>query len=200
MKKVAFAVLAITVLMMLFIVPVMATPKETSPAWHTVPVSDSYYEVTYDELTEMCLAAGLSKNPYPAPTTPTESLDYPFYHFYDIPAYYIFTITIGDVAYPGVSCTVYDATMNLINGDGQAVYHKATHYFGDLGKMNHGFDGSCTLDIHGFLGTPGSYFIANWELQGFGRFTGQSLTLTQDSSKAEVVATGFCVMLGNKWY
>jgi hypothetical protein len=201
MQRKILAILVAFLAVIMLAAPAMATPKVASPAWHTIPASDTYYEVTYAQLTDMCLAAGLSENPYPTPTTPTNSLVPPFYHMYNVPAYYVFTITIGDEVYHGISCTVYDATMNVVNGDGQLVYTKATHYFGDLGDMNHGFDGACNLDIHGFLGTPGSYFIANWALQGFGHFTGQSLTLNQDSRTSQPgVATGSCVVLGNKWY
>ena len=71
MKKVAILFLVTALSMVLFAVPVMATPKTSSPAWHTYPATDTYEEITYDELTDMCLTAGLSENPYPAPPTPT---------------------------------------------------------------------------------------------------------------------------------
>ena len=199
MKKVAVAVLATALLMMLFVVPVMATPKDSSPAWHTYPVTDTYYGVTYDELTDMCLAAGLSENPYPVPTTPTEDFVFPIYRQYGVSQYFVFTITIGDEAYPGISCALIDVTVNVLTGDGHLDYYYVPHYFGDLGKMNHGFDCASSVDFYG-SGTPGYYFTVNFVFQGFGRFTGQTMIETQDSRVSLDVATGYCLVLGNKWY
>jgi len=194
-KKAAIVILAMTLLMVLFAVPVMATPKDSSPAWHTYPVTDTYYEVTYAQLTQMCLDAGLSANPYPAPTTPTEDdTQFPIIHVYGISEYYEFTFTIGDEDYPGISCVIYDLTLNVFTGEGQLVYTKAPHYLGEIGKMNHGFDGLVTADF------SNAGFTATFVLQGFGRFTGQTIIETQDSRVSMNVATGYCLMLGNKWY
>ena len=199
MKKFAVLVLAMALLMICTAVPVMATPKVSSPAWHTYPVTDTYYEVTYDELTDMCLAAGLSENPYPAPTTPTEDFVFPIYRQYGVSQYFVFIITIGEEAYPGISCALFDVTLNVLTGNGHLDYYYVPHYFGDLGKMNHGFDCVSSVDLYG-SGTPTSYFIANFEFQGFGRFTGQTMIETQDSRISTNVATGYCFVLGNKWY
>ncbi len=203
MKKIAVLVSALAVSMILLAVPVNATPKASSPAWHTYPVTDTFYEVTYAQLTQMCLDAGLSANPYPAPTTPTEAFVFPFYYLYDVPAYYVFTITIGDEAYPGVSCTIYDLTVNVVTGEGQMVFSRAPHFFGDLGEMNHGFNADITGILHNAQSgpsTPGYYFTVNYLFQGFGRFTGQTMIETQDSRINPNVATGYCLVLGNKWY
>ena len=193
MKKVAVVVLVMALLMMLFAAPVMATPRESSPAWHSYLATDTYYEVTYAQLTTECLAAGLSENPYPAPTTPNDYYVGTVHHVEGAPAYFVFTITIGDEVYTGVSCCTYDMTLDMSTGEGHWVY-QSTHYFGALGKMNHGFVGVVTMDMVGF----GYYWIVVWSLQGFGHFTGQSLMLTQEAG--ETVATGYCLMLGNKWY
>lgn len=199
MKKVAIAVLALALLIPLMVVPVMAVPKEDSPAWHMYPVTDTYYGVTYEELTEMCLAAGLSENPYPAPTTPAEDFVFPILRQYGVSQYFVFTITIGDEVYPGISCALFDLTVNVVTGDGHLDYYYVPHYFGDLGKMNHGFDCVSSVDFYG-SGTPGYYFTVNFAFQGFGRFTGQTMIETQDSRVSLNVATGYCLMLGNKWY
>ena len=200
MKKIAVAVLALALLVPLVVMPVMATPRDSSPAWHTYPVTDTYYGVTYDQLTQMCLDAGLSANPYPAPTTPTEDdSQFPIIHIYGESQYFVFTITIGDEAYPGISCALIDVTVNVLTGDGHLDYYYVPHYFGDLGKMNHGFDCVSSVDFYG-SGTPGYYFTVNFAFQGFGRFTGQTMIETQDSRVSLDVATGYCLVLGNKWY
>jgi hypothetical protein len=158
-----------------------------------VPASDTYHEVTYDELTALCLTAGLRRNPYPAPPVPTvvgPDANGMLY-VYSGSEYYVGTITIGEEVYQIVACTTFDMTLNVVTGDGQMVY-QAPHYFGDLGKMHNGFVGVCTVDLYGY-GTAGYYFTATWVLQGFGRFNHQSLVLTQDSSISEV-ATGYCVV------
>ena len=211
MKKGVVSVLAMAVLMMLFAVPVMATPKDSSPAWHTYSATDTYYEVTYAQLTQMCLDAGLSENPYPAPPTPTVVYD-PTTFVLTVTGdsdYYIFTITIGDEAYPGVACGVYDMTLNYLTGALHMV-EQSVHYFGDLGEMNHGFKGVVTIDMQGHFvpatnpNDPPIYvpdgFTASWAMKGFGRFTGQTLTLTQDSAVSWITAAGSCLVLGNKWY
>jgi hypothetical protein len=177
------------------VVPVRACPSVDSRCWRTVPASDSYYTVTYDQLTAMCLAAGLSKNPYPVPTVPTVTGPDKNGMLYVKGAseYYAFTITLGNDVYQGISCTTYAMTLNVVTGVGNMMYH-ARHYFGDLGKMNHGFDGVCTVHLY-----ADGHFAALWMLQGFGRFTAQRLMLWQDSSES-AIATGYCLMLGNKWY
>jgi hypothetical protein len=157
-----------------------------------VPASDTYHQVTYDELTALCLTAGLRRNPYPAPPVPTVvGPDENGMLIVHDSEYYVGTITIGDEVYQIVACTTFDMTLNVVTGDGQMVY-QAPHYFGDLGKMHNGFVGVCTVDLYGY-GTAGYYFTATWVLQGFGRFNHQSLVLTQDSSLSEV-ATGYCVV------
>jgi len=209
LRKVAVMVLVTALLMMLFAAPVMATPRASSPAWHLYPATDTYTGVAYDDLTDICLAAGLSENPYPAPLTSTATYD-PATFVLTVTGesdYYVFTITIGDEVYPGVACNVYEMTLNYLTGIAQIV-EQSTHYFGALGKMNHGFKGVVTVDMYGqfdYTTTPPTYiadgFAASWELNmGFGRFTGQSLTLAQDTSKGEVIGTGSCLVLGNKWY
>ena len=199
MKKVAILFLATVLSILLFAVPVMATPKASSPAWHTYPVTDTYEEISYTDLTAMCLTAGLSENPYPAPTTPTEDFVFPIYRQYGVSQYFVFTITIGDEVYPGISCALYDLTVNVVTGNGHLDYYYVPHYFGELGKMNHGFDCVSSVDFYGD-GTPGYYFTVNFAFQGFGRFTGQTMIETQDSRVSLNVATGYCLMLGNKWY
>ena len=201
-RKIVFAVFSMALLIMLVAVPVMAKPKESSPAWHTYPATDTYYEVTYEELTTMCLdAAGLSENPYPAPTTPTVDVDSAL-HVIGESLYYPFIITIGDKVYSGISCCVADLTIDISSGEGIWVV-QTTHYFGNLGKMNHGFAGVVSLNLHGQLNPDFSYamtyFTASWDMQGFGRFTGQTLMLWQDS-RTSAIGTGDCIMLGNKWY
>ncbi len=125
----------------------MAVPKDSSPAWHTfLLLTPSATAITYDELTALCLDAGLYENPYPAPTVPVattprtrrrrESL---CLHVAGETEYCVFTITIGDEVYEGVACDLFDMTFNVATGDGQIVYYTAPRYFGDLGKMNHGF-------------------------------------------------------------
>jgi hypothetical protein len=211
LKKGVVLVLAMAVSMMLFAVPVMATPKDSSPAWNTYPATDTYYEVTYAQLTQMCLDEGLSENPYPAPLTPTVVYDLNTFVLTVTGAsdYYIFTITIGDGVYPGVACGIHDMTLNYLTGALHEVV-QSVHYFGDLGEMNHGFKGVVTVDMQGHF-VPATNpndlpiyvpdgFTASWAMKGFGRFTGQTLTLTQDSAVSWITAAGSCLVLGNKWY
>ena len=196
MTKTAVIVLAVALLTMLFVAPVMATPKDSSPARHEYPATDNYEEISYEDLTALCLAAGLSKNPYPEPIPFTSNFVFPLY-YESASEYYVLTMTIGDEAYPSVACNTYDLTINVLTGDGHSDY-LTTHYFGDLGKLNHGFAGVATLDLRGF-GTAQGYFTASWDMQGFGRFTGQTLLLGQDSRES-AIGTGYCLVLGNKWY
>jgi hypothetical protein len=161
-----------------------------------VPATDTYYQVTYDQLTTMCLAAGLPANPYPAPTVPTvtgpdQSTNWVL-TIKGASEYYVFTITLGDKAYPGISCTVYDLTLNVLTGEGQLVYYKGPHYFGELGKMKNGFNAFVTVDLHGLA--PDNYFTATYVFQGFGHFAHQSLMEWQDSRVSAGVATGYCVV------
>jgi hypothetical protein len=198
MKKVAVAVLVMALLFMpALAMPVMAAPQPDSPAWHTVPVTDTYHEVTYDQLTALCLAAGLSKNPYPAPTIPTENLVFPMLYVYGASDYYVFTFTIGDEVYQGVSCCIFDLTLNVLTGNGHMVYTQAPHYIGDLGKMNHGFDCAVTVDLHGY-GTQGYYYTASYVFQGFGRFNHQTIVTTEDTRVAYQLTSGYCLVLGNR--
>ena len=199
MTKTAVTVLAVALLTMLFVVPVMATPKDSSSARHEYPATDNYEEISYDDLTALCVAAGLSKNPYPAPLTSTGDFNpvTGVYHIYGASEYYVLTMTIGNEAYPSVACNTFDVTGNAYTGNGHIDY-KTTHYFGDLGKLNHGFAGIATVDFYSD-GMPNEYFTGSWGMQGFGRFTGQTLLLEQDSRTSDV-GSGYCFVLGNKWY
>ena len=189
--------IAITLLAVIMLAtPVMATPKESSPAWYTLDATDTYYEVSYEDLTEMCLAAGLSENPYPAPTTPTIYTVNGVDHKDGASAYYIFSIEIGSTVYTGVACSVYDETFTWSTFTLRQL-HKSTHYFGEFGDMNHGFKGTVTVFLQ-YTSMTAFYFIANWALEGFGHFTGQSLTLTQDS-RTDEIASGTCLVLGNRY-
>jgi hypothetical protein len=200
MKKTAVAVLVLALFFMsAFVMPVMATPQALSPAWHTVPVTDTYHEVTYDQLTVLCLEAGLSKNPYPAPTVPTVVGPDANGMLYVLGGsdYYVFTFTIGGEVYQGVSCGIFDLTLNLVTGNGHMVYTQAPHYIGDLGKMNHGFDCAVTVDLYG-IGTLGYYYTASYLFQGFGKFNHQTMVTTEDTRVAAQFGSGYCLVLGNR--
>ena len=201
MKKAAVVVLAIALLTMTFAaVPVMAAPKATSPAWHTVSASlASNQPVTYEELTEACLSWGLPGNPYPAPSTETEVPDPPYVYVNNAASYYIFTQKIGDDIYEGVSCNVIEMVIYLPTMD--IDYHsEAIWYLGDWGKknakMNDGFVGVVDLDLYNY-GLDGAYYTGTFNLEGFGRFNHRTLMMEIDSRLAPLPA-GYCISLGNR--
>ena len=107
--------------------PVMATPKESSPAWYTIPATDNYQEVTYAQLN---------------------------------------SIEIGGVVYTGVACNLYDETFTWSTFTLRQL-HTSTHYFGELGEMNHGFRGTVTVFLQ-YTSLTTFYVVANWALEGFG--------------------------------
>ena len=188
MKKVAVVILAMALLMMLFVVPVMAAPN--ADAWHTVPAAlVTNITVTYAQLTDYCLNVwGLSENPYP---------DYPASAH---PAYYVFTIQIGDDVLEGVSVN----TQTLVPGNPAIGTAHAIWYLGDWGKtnarMNQGFEGTNVLTLYDFkLGPPPSwsYLTGTFNLEGFQRFNHQSLSMSVDS-RNEQGASGICTVLGNR--
>jgi hypothetical protein len=179
--------------------PVMATPKDSSPSWYTISATDSYVEKTYADLNQLCEEAGLSTNPYPAPTTPNDYFVGPIEHIEGATVYYLCTITIGDKSYPAVACNIYDLTINWLTGHFDYAY-QSVHYLGAIGEMNHGFAGIATADLQLYGPGPNDYyFTANWDLKGFGHFTGQSLALSQDTRISDI-ATGYCTVLGNRYH
>ncbi len=175
--------------------PAMAVPKDDSPAWHTIPViQPSAGEVTYDQLTAMCLAAGLPGNPYPPPTTPTIKLELPMYYESGI-EYRVFTFQVGDKLYQGISYDPYDLSLNLVSGNGQIVYD-TVWYLGDLGKLNHGFVGTITVNLFAY-GKTGFYYTGNMDLQGYGLFNKQTAELTVDT-RVNAMPEGSLLVLGNR--
>ena len=196
MNKLILAIAVAILALAMLACPVMATPKESSPAWYTIPVSQpSAAEISYEELTELCLDAGLSENPYPTPTTPTTVVNFPMYYVYGASEYREFTFKIGDEIYQGISYDPYDMTMNLVTGNGEIVF-KATWYLGDIGQMDHGFVGTITVPFYGY-GTEDYYYTGTMMLKGFGHFTGQTAELTVDT-RENVPPAGYLTVLGNR--
>jgi hypothetical protein len=195
LKRITIFFFAAFIFVIVMVAPVMACPTRNSQCWRMTPASDNYQVVTYDQLTTMCLSAGLSKNPYPAPSIPTVTGpdENGILHLNGASEYYTFTITIGDRIYQGISCTTYDMTLNVVTGVGDIVY-STRHFFGELGNLNHGFNGVCSVHLF-----ADSHYTAIWVLHGFGCFTGQTLMLWQNS-KESAIATGYCLTLGNKRY
>ena len=95
MKKKVLAIAVFLMAAVMLTTPVFAAPSAN--AWRIVPASlVTNQAVSYEELTEACLAWGLTENPYPAPPTTTEVLDLPYLYVTGGSAYYIFTQQIGD--------------------------------------------------------------------------------------------------------
>ncbi len=181
--------------------PVLAAPNAN--AWRSVPASMATNQaVSYEELTEACLAWGLSENPYPAPPTPTEELDFPYLHITGGSAYYIFTQQIGDDVFEGVSCNVIEMVINVVTMD--IDYHsEAIWYFGDWGKKNakmaHGVAGVVDLDIYGWdeATSTADYYTGVFNLEGFGCFNHRTLMMEVDTRIAPL-PSGYCLTLGNR--
>jgi hypothetical protein len=182
--------ISVTALLMLalMVAPALAAPNPN--AWHTVPASFvTNKSVTYAQLTDYCLNVwGLSENPYP---------NYPASVH---PAYFVFTIQIGDDVFEGVSVN----TQTLIIGNPAISTAHAIWYLGEWGKtnvrMNQGFEGTNVLQLYDFaLGPPPSwsYVIGTFSLEGFQRFNHQSLSLSVDSRTGQPTS-GICTVLGNR--
>ena len=64
----------------------------------------------------------------------------------------------------------------MLTGDGRITY-QAPHYFAELGRMNHGFEGVTIVNLYGADTTDpaNDYWTAGWALQGFGHLMGQTL-------------------------
>ena len=185
------------------ILPVLAVPRASSSAWYMFPAQESSRDtIDYAELTELCLAAGLSENPYPSPTVPERVIVPPMIYVYGDSSYHVFTLTIGDKVFEGISCDVYDLDWNLATKIVHMAY-QATWYLGKLGQMNHGFTGNIDLTFYGFVrNADGSeswdYFVISYAMEGFGRFNKQSVVLTGDTRVNPDIA-GYCLVLGNRY-
>jgi len=160
--------------------------------------------ITYDELTAMCLSAGLSKNPYPAPVVPTQVMDAEngMLYVYGISAYFTFTLKIGCRTYKGISCDVGDFALNLVTSEGAMAYHPKW-YIGRLGCMHSGFKGTSDMKIYDFFRDPVTfeetwdYYMVTFLLRGFGHFKGQGLWLAGDSRVNELAAPGYWFARGH---
>ena len=203
MKKFISAVLTLCLLAPLAsVLSVMAVPAATSPAWYMFPAEENSRDtITYDELTALCLAAGLPENPYPPPTTYTDFFDSTnkILYRYGASSYHVFTLTIGGDVFEGVSCDVYDMDYNLKTGKVHMAY-EATWYLGKLGKMNNGFVGTVDLTFYGYKPTtPESYdyFVISYAMEGFDRFNKHTVVLNGDTRVSPAI-TGYCLTLGNR--
>jgi hypothetical protein len=180
------------------------TREGTVRDWpHLVHASMTSQSITYDELTAMCLAAGLSKNPYPAPTIPTVvGPDENFMlYVYDLPAYFTFSLTIGCKTYTGISCDHGDFAWNVTTNEATMKYHP-TWYLGKLGCMHNGFAGTADMKLFGYYnngeGDEGyDHYVVAFLLHGFGHFKGQGLWLADDSSLTDI-ATGNIFAWGHR--
>lgn len=197
MKKIVIAILAMAMLSALMVVaPVMATPKADSPAWYKIAVSQpSAQEISYDDLTTLCLDAGLKNNPYPVPTTSTVVVNFPMYYEYSASEYRVFTFQIGDTVYDGISYDVFNTTLNLLTGNGVITFD-SVWYLGDLGRMQHGFDASIIIPFYGW-NTANYYYTGTMSLNGFGHFNGQTAELTLDT-RVNAPPSGYLTVLGNR--
>jgi hypothetical protein len=201
MKEVTVAILSLALIIpMILAAPVMAAPN--AKAMHTVPAQETslvHGDLTYDQLTAYCLSWGLSGNPYPAPPVETITVVYPIVYIHDSSDYHILTFMIGDDTYQVVACQVVSGTLNLKTHIATFSI-QITWYFGDWGKtnarMNQGFVGSADFKEYND-GVPGTYDLIQFNLQGFGPFNHQTLTLSKDTRISQF-DSGICTVLGNR--
>ena len=162
-----------------------------------VPASMAATPISYDDLTALCLAAGLSENPYPAPpvSTVTGPDENGIVHIANASAYYTFNQTIGSKVYEGISCNVIDYTYNVVTLELDGL-SRATWYFGELGSMRSGFRGVVVEYIYGWDEATQTfdYYVIDFNMyHGFGRFSGQSLWMHGDSRVNPLSSTGYCL-------
>ena len=197
-RKILLTVLTLAVV--LLATPVLGAPNDH--AWHTVPAEETSLvpgDLTYDQLTTYCLSWGLSENPYPAPLVANITVVPPIVYINNSTNYHVLTFRIGDDNYQVVACQVSNGTVNIVTGVA-TLSVQVTWYFGDWGKtnarMNQGFVG--TADVKQYnVNLPTNYSLIQFNLQGFGRFNHQSLTLTKDT-RISPFESGYCTVLGNR--
>jgi hypothetical protein len=160
-----------------------------------IPASMDSTSISYDALTAMCLGAGLSGNPYPAPTTPVL---YPpdannIGHLIGESDYYTFTVKIGCKVYEGISCNVVDYALNFNTMELDGV-SKATWYIGKLGCLHSGFKGIVYEYIYNYdpIANSWDYLTVSFMMtHGFGHFCGQRLWMYWDS-RGSATTYGYC--------
>jgi hypothetical protein len=206
-KCVKFSILSLALIIpMILSAPVMAAPN--ADAIHTVPAAETSLvpgDLTYDQLTTYCLSWGLSDNPYPTPPVQTTTVAYPIVYINNASDYHLLTFSISDDVYQVVACQVYNGTYN-IQTKTTTFAMQITWYFGDWGKtnarMDQGFMGLATDTEYNSrpppaTPLPGYYQLIQFDLQGFGRFNHQTLTLTKDT-RISPFESGYCTVLGNR--
>jgi hypothetical protein len=199
MKKKMVLIPILVLLMLIIIVPVMAQPTNGQK----VPASEVSATIPYvssnpatSTLTKLCLAAGLSSNPYPAPPIRERSYnpghvpnpspaptDFETMQVKDASSYYLITdLNIGGTHYTGVSCNVYTGEYNL-HQQTMSMEYDAIWYVGALGDLRSGFAGNIEAKIFDYLiGGMYSRITVHLVMHGFGDFEGQTLMLSFDSA------------------
>jgi len=150
-------------------------------------------------LTKLCTQAGLSGNPYPAPTVP-ETFTVPgndmISQIRQQSMYYTTALQIGDQSLTGFACFVYHGERN--KDTGLTIHHfDGVYYIGSIGQMSNGFAGNMQMKIYGYYLTtnPIDYGTTHCLLQGFGTFQGQTLNLSNEFTVFGNVfkdMTGYC--------
>ena len=158
-------------------------------------IASGNIQTVYNALTVQCLAAGLSGNPYPAPTL-ADNFVVPgnpeITQLRESSRYSKITdLAMGNQHYTsGIACYVYNGLRGYNNG--LAIHHfTATYYVGALGQMNSGFEGNVQMKVYGwYSGSTIEYATIHCTLQGFGVFSGQTLTLSFETTNLAVLLTG----------
>jgi hypothetical protein len=150
-------------------------------------------------LTKLCTQAGLTSNPYPAPTVP-ETFTVPgnemISQVREQSSYYLISLTIDGESYTGVACFIYNGERN--KDTGLTIHHfDGNYYIGAIGHMDNGFIGNLQMKIYGYYLTtsPIDYGTTHCELQGFGTFDPQTLSLSHEFTVFANVfkeMTGYC--------
>jgi hypothetical protein len=138
--------------------------------------------ISYASLTAKCLAAGLSSNPYPAPTVP-ETFTVPgnpdISQIRDQSQYYTLSLTIDGQQYSGVVSFVYNGMSD--KDTGLTIHHfDGVYYVGATGDLSSGFSGMLQMKLYGRVGTTIDHGTVHCLLQGFGDYSQQELDLANE--------------------
>jgi hypothetical protein len=167
------------------------------PQGQQVDASMSLTYISYAGITAKCLAAGLSSNPYPVPTTP-ETFTVPgnpdISQIREQSQYWVVTLTIDGQQYSGIACFVYSGMSD--KDTGLTVHHfDGTYYLGAIGDLDSGFKGTLQMKLYGRVGTTIDHGTVHCLLQGFGDINEQTLNLSSEFTlyaNAFKDITGYC--------